>query len=413
MRQLTERSGTCRRFRRILLPRIYREVKLLRIRNQAKIVFFELMPKYGHLVHSLHIRIQEEQNGHLLRLLHDACSSLTSLKVLVLDIRLDPLSTNERDAMWGTPQISHLSSSTPMNHSQRTFWGALCMYLPRSLLELHLHGFTWSDAVHGLKQTSLPDLHCLALHLDADVPWPSTSSVFQNFPKVTDIAFPATWCPGPEWLQDVSRDRPLERLAIGLTDPDIDRFHPLEDSPEAHRCGAKKCPWKKSVRELLLAAAPTLTSFVFGTPSLLDVRLGTGSFTSLTSLHVNGISLHNKKSLLEKLFAPFLASPLVELTITQCGDIPIELASWFKPASKAKWPKHTQRGPRWPTLKKLTIDHLQTSVGPGDEDYESGNDLLPEDVCCWYSASRDGLEEYCRARGIDLEIEWRWFEGYG
>lgn len=324
----------------------------------------------------------------------------------MLDIRLIP---SNKDSVQSAAQILYVSPAMAMNEEQKQEWTTVCSCFPPSLQELDIHGFSWADAAEGLKAASLPNLRCLDLHLYESAPDMRTSSVFANFPKVNDLTLPATWCPSSAWFAEVIADRVIERFGLGLADP-IPGRHLEAWKPEKHTCEAKECVWYTSICQTLLKLAPTLSMLLLGTPTIVYAKLPTGAFTSLTSLHINFVPFYDENEL-EAVFMPFLASPLVHLELTQCGDIPEEFAGWFNPRSKKKWPNHSQRGPRWPTLKTLTIDGIPAgSIEEGEwKDDPTGLAALKM-VFFWCKAPREGLVKYCQARNIELDVEWKWIE---
>lgn len=397
-------AGVCRRFRRILLPHLYRDASLFRA-SQWKLGTADLLQERGELLHNLHIEINAYRptDCDLLRLLHEQLQYLTSLRVLHLSINLDP---------------SLISTPPAMNEAQLQDWKMVSSSLPVSLQELHLNGsFNWSDATEGLGKVHLPNLRRLSIRLQETVPASSSSSLFAKFPKVKDLTLPATWCPNSQWFQEVFSAVKLDRFALGITDPSPDEVLD-ENHVERHEsCKVENCSWGKTIREALLFIAPTLPTLVIGTPSIIDAKLPTNAFTSLTSLHLNLIQIYDDAEL-EALFAPFLASPLVELRLTQCGDIPQTFASWFNPSSKKKWPKHSrknQKGPRWPTLKKLTIDKITAASTQVDGDWSDDEETQErlealKDFFFWDDGPREGLVKFCKARNIELDVEWDWIE---
>lgn len=305
-----------------------------------------------------------------------------------------------------------------MTEGQKHEWMGVCSCIPPSLQELHIHGFTWADAAEGLKAARLPNLHCLDIHLhescaSPDMPFHDTSSVFANFPIMTDLTIPATWCPSSSWFADVLADRLTERFGLGLADP-IPGRHLEAWKPEKHICESRtKCVWNHSIYTTLLKLAPTLSKLLLGTPSILDAQLPAGAFTVLTSLHINFVPFYDQNEL-EAVFMPFLDSPLVHLRLTQCGDIPEEFAGWFDPLSTKRWPKHSlshQRGPRWPTLKILSIDKIPAGATEENDWVDDPAGLAALRVMFfWGKVSREKLVEYCHARRIELDVEWKWIK---
>lgn len=99
----------------MLLPKLYRIVPLLGSNNKRCMAFLELMPNYGWMCQklALHIPGRGASFRKLVELLCHQCKHLTSLQVLMLDIRLDD-DTDELDKKYESSCISQVPSSTRM-----------------------------------------------------------------------------------------------------------------------------------------------------------------------------------------------------------------------------------------------------------------------------------------------------------
>jgi len=104
-------SRVCRRIRKILLPKLYRFVRLLQPNNIRRLSFLELIPMYGHICEKLAFRIPGGGSfSTLVGLLSNQCKYFTNLRVLELDIRLDD-DADASDKRYESSVFQHISTT--------------------------------------------------------------------------------------------------------------------------------------------------------------------------------------------------------------------------------------------------------------------------------------------------------------
>ena len=158
-------SQICHQVCRMLLPKLYLIIPLLGLNNKHRMAFLELMPNYSRMCQklALHIPGCGASFLKLVELLCHQCKHLTSLQVLVLDIRLDD-DAEELDKKYESSCISQVPSSTRMRDKELQCWKDLCAGLPR-LSKLQLHRFLLSDAAIGFAEAELSSIRTLVLNV--------------------------------------------------------------------------------------------------------------------------------------------------------------------------------------------------------------------------------------------------------
>ena len=392
-------SRVCRRVRRILLPKLYRFVRLLKPSNKRRLSFLELAPMYGHMCEMLAFRIPGAGASFctLVELLRERCKHFTNLRTLKLDIRLDD-DVNSSDNRYDSSSVSKIPSHRKMTARELHCWKDLCSALPR-ISELHLYGFVLSDAVAGFTKAELPSIRILGLNLAAPALSVTTASMFNRaFPGLVNITFPRKWCPFPAWISRAFSGKRLERIVVNAPS-DVDE----------HSCLFGGCNWAASIECLLELNALSLTSLTFSSYKW-ELASERSPLPYLTTLVFNDVEFMNNEAILERVLRPFLSSPLKHLGLDNCPDVPEAFCHWLDPKSG-----------NWPGLKTLSLENLETTVGPGDdlwddedpEERETWDRAEDNDDVYWRSHSRIALEAFCDKRGIKFTSEWYWFEGYG
>jgi hypothetical protein len=272
------------------------------------------------------------------------------------------------------------------------------MALP-DVSELHLHGFTWSDAAAGFRlagaKPSITKL-CLDLADSAERPTLETARTFNpTFAGLVNISLSARLCPTPAWIRQAFASRRLQSIEIGDS---------LHSRYGGHQCVHKSCEWTSSMEALVELNATSLTSLTIHCELSPMLSFKRSAFPSLTTLTLEGMEVPDSETF-KTLMGFFFHSPLQKLHILGVrGPVPESFSSWFDP--KSGW---------WPGLRTLSLQGIYTQCGPGDDDWEEDDpgDRLPEGDGCWSSQTRRVLEDYCIERGIVYDFEWEWFEGFG
>jgi hypothetical protein len=209
IRDLHLLSTICRRFCHMLLPRIYRDVRLTHGSNKSRLQFLRLLPSYGHFCQNLTIRIVG-MRGYFCASLRQYCKHLTNLRVLQLGVHLDGGERTCSDC------FREIRDPTTMGTQQLTHWKNLCAALPR-VTELHLHGFTWADAAVGFPNMHLSTVRTFGFHPTAPSSMPSLSIAHTfnlAFPGLVNITFPVFWCPDLDLVRVAFANRRLENITI-------------------------------------------------------------------------------------------------------------------------------------------------------------------------------------------------------
>jgi hypothetical protein len=361
---------------------------------------------YGQWCQKLALRIPGPGDSlcELIELLHQQCKYLTSLRVLILDVRLDE-SAYASDKRYESFDISLLPSKTKMGAREVRCWKELCSALPR-LVELHLHGFLWSDAALGFAKADLSSVRTFGLNLHAPSLSAATARTFhQAFLGLVNITFPRKWCPDSAWVRQAFAGRRLQKIIVSGVVSWESYFN------DGHVCSSEVCNWAEAFEELLELNAASLTSLKITSDVILEMSPERVALPRLTSLVFEGIDFNNDEENFEDIMRPFLQSPLEHLALDNCRGVPESFCNWFDPASG-----------RWPGLKTLSLEQLETQYGPGDDLWDEADpeeregwdraEDDPDDVY-WRSHTRIALEDMCTKRGIQFNSQWYWFEGYG
>jgi hypothetical protein len=389
VRELHVLSTICQRIRNILLPHIYRHVV---VDSKMHFPFCQLTPTYGHLCESLTLYIAG--SIHLIfETLTPQCAYLSRLQVLRLHIQ-------QGDKSSSTECFSPYELVTPdaMTPTQLIAWKGLCKALP-DVSELHLHGFTWSDAATGFwragEKPSITKL-CLDLTESERRPTPRIARIFNDtFSGLVNISLPNRFCPTPAWIYQAFASRMLQSIEIG------DSVHSRN---VGHHCRRTSCNWTSWMEALVELNAASLTSLTIQCNLSLRLSFEQSAFLSLTTLALDGMEVPNSETF-KTFMGFFFDSPLQKLQIRRIhGPVPESFSSWFDPKSG-----------RWPGLRTLLLQGIYTQCGPGDDywDEDEPGDRLPEGDDCWSSQTRIMLEDYCIERRIIYDFDWEWFEGFG
>lgn len=409
-KHIRQLSTTCRRFRKILLPVIYRSVFMIGTRKGAE-AFFDLMPVYGRFCQQLAIRLP----GRGL----DFCSladtmrcqrkHLSNLDLLELVIQLDGdgvtgESPSHKTSSWST-DILRKPCALTMVKQELDSWKALANVL-NGVKELRLHGFMLADAANGFQGAVMSSVRDLFVQLGA--PKTFQASIAKQlciaFPNVVGITLPAAWCPNPAWIRHACSGWHLQRINVGH---DIGTWPSSSHEADGHAShSGSSCKWAGSLEVLLELQSSSLTSLTLSTPMCAELRLANTALPHLTSLTLRYIEFDDE--IVDTHLKPFLLSPLQQLRIDNCSGLPESFSTWLDPTLG-----------RWPNLKKLSLKGVQTQQGPGDDLWEEADEEEREewdhdDGECWQSQSRTALEGYCDQRGIEFDgNDWEWFEGFG
>jgi hypothetical protein len=301
---------------------------------------------------------------------------------------------------WVDTCIDEIPNTTTMNTKELYHWKDLCAALPR-VTELHLRGFAWSDAAAGFTNVHLSAVRNLNLQLAAPAHrWilPTARAFNLAFPSLVNITFPSHWCPTVAWVHTAFANRQLQNITITSPEHDHD-----------HRCFG--CGWGESIELLLTLNATSLISLSLSSDMCLQLSNKRTALPYLTSLILDHVDFDDNEEIFLDVMEPFLRSPLQHLGLDDCKGVPESFCNWFEPTLN-----------RWSTLKTLSLESLETTCGPGDEEWEEAD---PEDrkwwdrpdddndEVYWRPRSRITLEKYCEQRGIQFAWNWYWFEGYG
>jgi hypothetical protein len=338
-------SQICRRVRRILLPKLYRFVRLLKPNNKCRLSFLELASMHGHMCEKLAFRIPGAGASFctLVELLRDRCKDFTNLRTLQLDLRLND-DANSSEQPYKSSCVSVDPSHRKMAARELHCWKDLCSALP-GLSELHLHGFLLSDAVAGFAKAELSSIRTLGLSLAAPVLSSTTASTFNRaFPGLVDITFPCKWYPSTAWISQAFAGRRLERIVVSG-----------KQSSNVVGRSFDGCNWAASIELLLELNALSLTSLTISSDKCGELASERSPLPYLTSLVFNGVNFEDDETILDVL-RPFLSSPLKHLGLDYCLRVPEAFCRWLDPKSG-----------NWPGLETLSLENLGTIVGPGDE----------------------------------------------
>lgn len=393
MKELHILSTTCRRFRRILLPKIYHTVNLQQCNNEPRLHFLSLTPSYGHLCRDLALRIAGIGSNFrtVVKTLREQCKHLTNLRSLDLDIRL----------LDGIKCPGKSLDSNVMSATDLRYWKDLCATIPH-VTELHLNSLTLSDAAKGFAKADLSSVRTLSLRLPAPVfTMISSRSLNRAFTGLVNILLPHQWCPDPDWIRQAFANRDLQSVTIESTGAFGHR----------HVCTSGRCNWAASITLLVELNSTSLTSLTIGTRMCLMLSLEQISFPSLTTLRLHHYPF--RKDTFDNFMKPFLRCPLQHLSLDDCEGVPESFCIWFDPNTASEI---------WPDLRSLSLSNLKTCSGPGDKQWdemkpnqrntwETMANSIPE--LYWRSHPRLVLQDHCVRRGIFFDSRsWKWFTGF-
>ncbi|SJL17143.1 uncharacterized protein ARMOST_20687 [Armillaria ostoyae] len=404
-KELLQLSTVCCGFREVLARHIYCQFPLNSIIRHPQ-PLIETFSFRGHLITALAIQF-ESINGlelagphfqEVLTLFRTSAKHLTRLRSLHLII-LPECKAHE----WYS--ISPISpSATRLSLAGLKELKSLFKHLPPQLEELVLAGFSLRDATRGLAKARLPNLRRICLQLNAASPPPlSTSNFLRGCPNVKELELPASWCPKAEWFRRAFDGRRFEHLRIGFT---------YNYDPETHSCTSKKCEWNESIIALFSNSSQSLKSVTIGTTSF-PCALLKSAMPGVTSLCLSNIEFVDDGSILDGFLRPFLKSPLERLTLEDCEKTPENLTEYLDPSPNTAWQSQSGSDPYWPTLKyfeaTLYTQPDRVDVPEWDEEW----DELSEGDHWWSGDNRRKLEKDCNERGIEADILWEWFDGFG
>jgi hypothetical protein len=384
-------STICRRFRQILLPKIYRNISVTPTRKSdlSRVPhFFPLTSFYGHFCQELRLRIPETgaRFCNLTDSLRQHSKYLINLRVL--SIRL------YHEALPGRRKIQflchHLMEVPDLSPEELCHWQDLCTALPR-VTKFDLYGFTWSDAVAGFSRAHLPTIQMLQMHLAAPTPTLTLSTaraLNSTFSGLVDITLLACWCPDTTWVRTAFANRRLQNITVD---------HSTDCLCLSNNRGA-------SLELLLELNAHSLTSLTITTNICFELSPERAALPCLTSLILRDVNFDNNEEKLLFIMAPFLGSPLQHLGLGRCWQVPESFCTWFDPELN-----------RWSELETLSLDSQLTTCGPGDAIWDKADpeerskwDGPDDHDIYWRSRGRIALEDYCKQRGIQITSNWCW-----
>lgn len=389
LQELRILSRTCRRFRRVLLPKIYRTVTLRKSCNDSRLHLLSSLPVYGHLIRHLHLRIPGPGSNFRITVeaLRAQCEHLTNLQTLDLDIQL----------LEGIRCPTKSLDTNKMGVTEVRYWRGLFKSLPR-ITELRLSGLTWEDAVKGFAKADLSNVHTLCLRLPPPMLTMASARSFNHtFTGLVNILFAHEWCPHPDWICQAFANRELQSIVIAGSS-----WHPFNSG---HDCIAFQCNWVESFTLLVKLNSTSLTSLTLTTSICLKLALDIVPLPNLVTLKLHRVCFNDNT--FDHFMRPFLQCPLQHLSLDDCQGIPESFCAWFDPSKTSKI---------WPDLQSLSFGRSKAKIGLGDKGWYGGlhvfnlhfNDEWAASY--WRSHSRLALQDYCVRRGIVFDSsQWGWF----
>lgn len=378
-------SSTCRRFRQLLLPIIYKHIQT---REPKIVAFLELAPTHGSFCRELDVEIK--CTGPTIDLFCVNAAYLVGLKKLNLAIQLEKKSYNCEPSR---PRPA-------LNSEEARTLKTLLQALPPSITSLQLYGTNWDDAAQALSYTQFPSLHSLNIHLyPGDALSSASAHVFNAaFPHLRHITFEAHWPLTETWTTAAFAGRHIETLVIIGYD----------DIYEAGLPFPKTIEWARSIESILMLNAHTLTSLILGSEAIGCLRFDNITLHRLRYLKIVEFDFLNNSDTLSALLRPTFQYPLTEIVLRHCTNVPGSFSTWFDPVSKSKI---------WPELTTLSLYGIETMVGPGDKEWDDASDHegwgVPEEGDgIWSSLSRLALVTNLTKRGIpfDEDINFDWLD---